>query len=152
MKAGEEQSTSDMIKVVFNEFIAADYCNEGIYTFMNFVAAQSIAERITKSNNFILLVKKQSTIVGVIEIRENKHVSLLFIDKNYHRRGLAKELFRKAVERCKEENAKLTQITVNSSPYAKHVYEKLGFVQIQEEQIKDGIRYIPMKLNVKEEE
>lgn len=36
-------------------------------------------------------------------------------------------------------------ITVNSSPYAVPVYHKLGFVDMDVEQISDGMRYTPMK-------
>jgi len=38
----------------------------------------------------------------------------------------------------------MTQITVNSSPYAVKVYERLGFVKTEEQQEKDGILYVPM--------
>ncbi|WP_334295796.1 GNAT family N-acetyltransferase [Clostridioides difficile] len=40
----------------------------------------------------------------------------------------------------------LTEITVNSSPYAVEVYHKLGFKDTAVEQIVDGIRFTPMKL------
>ncbi len=39
------------------------------------------------------------------------------------------------------------QITVNASPYAVPVYEKLGFQAVDDEQLTDGIRYTPMTLN-----
>jgi len=36
------------------------------------------------------------------------------------------------------------KITVNSSPYAVKIYEKLGFVPDGNEQMVDGIRFTPM--------
>ena len=35
--------------------------------------------------------------------------------------------------------------TVNSSPYAVPVYHKLGFIDMDSEQLSDGIRFTPMK-------
>jgi predicted GNAT family N-acyltransferase len=39
--------------------------------------------------------------------------------------------------------------TVNSSPYAVEFYEKRGFEKVSEEQLKDGIRFTPMKQEIK---
>jgi len=36
-------------------------------------------------------------------------------------------------------------ITVNSSPYAAKIYRKLGFVDMDAEQMTNGIRYVPMR-------
>ena len=38
-------------------------------------------------------------------------------------------------------------ITVNASPYGHEFYKKLGFVDISEEQITNGVRYYPMKVS-----
>ena len=35
--------------------------------------------------------------------------------------------------------------TVNSSPYAVPVYHKLGFIDMDSEQLADGMRFTPMK-------
>ena len=37
------------------------------------------------------------------------------------------------------------EITVNSSRYAVGFYHKLGFTDVEKEQLTDGIRYTPMK-------
>ena len=50
-----------------------------------------------------------------------------------------------ALERCLQEKFDLAEITVNSSPYAVLIYERLGFVVQNEEMVKNGIRFIPMK-------
>ena len=41
-------------------------------------------------------------------------------------------------------------MTVNSSPYAVKIYRALGFVEVDTEQISDGIRYIPMTYSQKD--
>ena len=71
------------------------------------------------------------------------HMSLMFVDKRHHRRGIAGEMFRFVLEGLKEDES-VTQITVNSSPYAVAVYERLGFVKTGEQQEEDGILFVPM--------
>lgn len=39
--------------------------------------------------------------------------------------------------------------TVNSSPYAHEVYKHLGFVDTDKEQCVNGLRFYPMKKNLK---
>jgi len=39
---------------------------------------------------------------------------------------------------------KISNITVNSSPYALEVYHRLGFIDKDREQTVDGIRFTPM--------
>ena len=40
-------------------------------------------------------------------------------------------------------------ITVNSSRYGVIIYEKLGFIKIEEEKEQDGLKFTPMKLILK---
>lgn len=82
-------------------------------------------------------------IIGVISIRKNKtHINLLFVKKEYHRRGVATALFRFLLESLLRENPELEEITVNSSPYGKGFYLNAGFAEAGSEQLANGIRYI----------
>ena len=46
------------------------------------------------------------------------------------------------------ENPVLKEITLNSSPYRKGFYLRIGFVPLSEEQEKNGIRFTPMKYQI----
>ncbi|CCL11870.1 N-acetyltransferase GCN5 [Clostridioides difficile] len=59
---------------------------------------------------------------------------------------LQKKLMTTGIQYCICNKFNLTEITVNSSPYAVEVYHKLGFKDTAVEQIVDGIRFTPMKL------
>lgn len=48
-------------------------------------------------------------------------------------------------------NNENSYITVNSSRYAVPIYEKLGFVKMEEEKEQDGLKFTPMKLILKDE-
>ncbi|MEA4921471.1 MAG: GNAT family N-acetyltransferase, partial [Clostridiaceae bacterium] len=71
---------------------------------------------------------------------------LLFVDHQYHRRGIATALVKKAVADCKELDDNLDHITVNSSPYAVPFYVALGFEQLSEVCEQNGIKFVPMKI------
>ena len=43
---------------------------------------------------------------------------------------------------------KVEEITVNSSPYAVEAYRRLGFVDVDNEKLLDGIRFTPMIYHV----
>lgn len=76
-------------------------------------------------------------LAGIIATRSNgNHITLFFVDKAYHRRGIGKHLF----ELVKADNATGT-ITVNSSPYAVKIHKCLGFTPTRPEEIADGIRF-----------
>jgi len=50
----------------------------------------------------------------------------LFVRADYQRREIAKVLVRVVINECKE-TLIIGDITVNSSPYAKYIYIRLGF-------------------------
>lgn len=73
---------------------------------------------------------------------------MLFVKKEYHRRGIARRLFQIVKERCKN-LSNVKEITVNSSPYALGFYARLGFINTAEEQTVAGIKFTPMKYLLK---
>lgn len=66
-------------------------------------------------------------------------LTLFFVDGKYHRQGIGRKLFETVIKESKQ-----GKITVNSSPYAVGVYKKLGFVPNGDEQMADGMRFMPM--------
>ena len=67
---------------------------------------------------------------------------------NAQRQGIAKRLLDEALEICKSK-IDLSEMSVNSSPNAVEAYSKLGFKINEQEQLKNGIRFIPMKLGIR---
>ena len=66
------------------------------------------------------------------------------MDKDSQGKGIGKELMSVIVN--KNENS---YITVNSSRYGVPIYQKLGFVKMEEEKEQDGLKFTPMKLILK---
>lgn len=92
-----------------------------------------------------------SKIAGVIETRDNNYISLLFVDKAFHGQGIAGKLFRKSLLNCKKINPELNKFYVHASPFSVPVYKKLGFTETDLMQEQNGIKYLPMEMEIAEE-
>lgn len=144
MKTYEINEVSRLVEEVFNEFVAPEYSENGTNTFLDFIKPSSIEGRLKREDCFILTAKHDENIVGAIEIKECSHISLLFVHKNYQKKGIAKNLFLESQKICLKLNPDIRSITVNSSPYALKIYTKLGFKQTAPKKEKNGIRFFPM--------
>lgn len=82
--------------------------------------------------------------VGMITLRNQMHISLLFVDKAYHFRGIGKMLIRQMAVFAKKEFGS-SRMTVNASPYGVPFYHKLGFCDVGPQKCEDGIIYTPME-------
>ena len=140
----QSQETYVLIKTLYDELIAPEFNEQGKAEFLKYIAPEHIAQR-QEQEHFIILAKDGEKIVGMIEIREPNHVSLLFVDKNYHNLGISRNLFATAKEKIFHENPDIKEISVNSSLYAVKAYERLGFVQVGEQSTFNGITFVPMK-------
>jgi ribosomal protein S18 acetylase RimI-like enzyme len=147
MRPGEETRVSELVTRVFNSFIAPDFAPEGVQEFLNYVQPDVLLER-AQANHFALVATLGEQIVGVVEIRDYQHISLFFVDGAYLGRGIGKELWRRALEICRQRKPGVLNISVNSSPYAVPIYEKLGFCQTAPERVVNGIRFVPMALEL----
>jgi GNAT superfamily N-acetyltransferase len=129
---------------VFSEFESPEYSEEGCATFKAFIEDPSnITEKMAIGELHLWGTFDGTKIVGVIAIRPPLHISLLFVDKAYQRKGIARKLFETVIG-DRVIIGEHTSITVNSSPYAVEIYRRLGFVTTDAEQTKNGLRFTPM--------
>ena len=135
----------DLVNRVFSEFVAADYSEQGRNTFESYlkVKLQEVSASLKSGDKKIWAYYKGDEILGVIATQSTSHISLMFVDKRYHRQGIARQLLDVALDWFKQ-NKDVVRITVNSSLYAVKAYERLGFLKAGEQQEKDGIIYLPM--------
>jgi predicted GNAT family N-acyltransferase len=145
LRIEEINFVSNMINTIFDEFVGKDYSEEGNITFKDYINPQNILNRFNKKNNQYFVARYNDEIIGILEIKNKDHVSLFFIKKEFHGRGIGKKLFEHYLNITKNENTGIKTITVNSSIYAEKIYSKLGFIKTNEIQEKDGIKYIPME-------
>ena len=136
IEKNEREEALQLVKEVFMEFEAPDYCEEGIADFMHAIGDESYL-----SMHRFYGAYQDNKLVGVIATRnEYHHIGLLFVEKSYQRKGVGRQLIHHILTLKDDE-----PITVNASPYGHEFYMKLGFVDTYEEQITNGVRYYPMK-------
>ena len=143
MEPTDAKAVSRLILDSFTEFIAGEYSEEGCAEFTMHVQPEALVER-SKSNHFVLVAMSGKLPVGVIELRDNDHVSLLFVDSQHQRHGLARQLLMRALSIVRPAKAGFERVTVNSSRFGVPVYERLGFRQTGPERSVNGIVFIPM--------
>lgn len=139
-----ESLAPDLVWRVFSEFEAPEYSDEGIEEFRKFIAPEAIERRMANRELFVWGCFDGPKIVGVIATRPPCHISLLFTDREYHRRGIAKALYETVLCHYKT-GSDYKEVTVNSSPYALEAYRRLGFRDTSAEQTVNGLRFTPMK-------
>lgn len=142
---GQEIEIHQLIKKVYDEFVSIDYSDEGNVFFYDWIAPSRIAERQNDQIN-VLVALCDSQIIGMIEIRDNKNISLLFVDKQYQGQGIAKRLFQESLRICIRRDSKLDRFFVHASPFSIPIYKRLGFVETDSLQENHGITYLPMEM------
>ena len=147
LSAKDTLEVSELVARVFNEFVAPEYSAEGVQEFQRYIQPSAFRAR-AQTNHFSLISLEQNKVVGVIEMGGYIHVSLLFVAPEFQRRGIAKELLRRALQICRANEPKLSEITVNSSSYAVPIYERLGFRRAGGRQVRNGIGFLPMVLKL----
>ncbi|MCR5405816.1 MAG: GNAT family N-acetyltransferase [Lachnospiraceae bacterium] len=137
------------MKLAWDTFLiyeAPDYSVRGVHNFRNFVRDPLLKKMFTYGEYIAIGAFSDRRMVGIIGVRNTNHISLLFVDRDYHRNGIASSLIDRYVRDAKKKG--ITYVTVNSSPYAVDFYHKIGFVNITDEVEKDGIKFTPMRLEI----
>jgi len=137
----------DLVTKVFMRSIAPLYSPEGVREFLRYIHPDAMIER-TRAGNLTLLAELEGKVIGTIHIRSSNHVSLLFVDEEEQKKGIAGELLRRAVIICKDKTPDILSVTVNSSPNSVKIYRRLGFQDTGLEEVKNGIRFTPMALDL----
>lgn len=152
MRDGEEKAVSQLIQKSFHRFIAHDYKPEGLETFLEETSAEWLARRMREGQ--LLMVAEggkdsgETVIVGVIVLRRGNHVSLFFVGKGWHGKGVGRLLLKEAIQRVRKSHPEVQSITVNSSPYGIGFYEKMGFCRSGPQQYLKGMLVNPMVLQL----
>ncbi len=141
----EWEEIISLVWKTFLEFESDIYSQQGVESFRKFITDNMLKRMFDRGMYQVMVACRENKIIGVIALRDENHISLLFVDKAYHYRGVARALVAKLGSYVKNELNK-QKMTVNASPYAIGFYHKLGFQDLGEEAEADGIIYTPMQL------
>lgn len=142
-----EKDWEPAMKVAWETFLifeAQEYSEEGVESFRDFISDQWLKNMFLKGEYQMMVALHEDKVVGFISVRNRNHISLLFVDKKYHRQGIGSSLIQKMGEYLITEVG-ADYMTVDSAPYALGFYHKLGFWDLAPQQTKRGIIYTSMK-------
>ncbi|MGJ9419541.1 GNAT family N-acetyltransferase [Massilia sp. CMS3.1] len=126
-----------------SEFIVHESSREGACTFLRENDEAGIRAYVAAGHIYHVAVDA-GEIAGFIAIRDNSHVFHLFIDKRWHRQGLARRLWDVAREAAMTRGASGV-FTVNASNHAVPVYAAFGFERSAPTQCVKGLYFNPMR-------
>lgn len=131
---------------VFMEYEAPLYSQEGIDTFLYFLNSDEFRQYIADKDKLFYGCFDENTLIGVIGMRNESHITVCFVDSNYQRMGIGRKLMTILIDSSVKNN--IPFITVNSSPYGLPFYKSIGFNATDKELSEDGIIYTPMKITL----
>lgn len=142
-KPEDAERLSELV-MSFQHLLTADPDGSGAETFFASVSADAERGYIQSGRYYFLVAETGEEIVGFIAIRDRTHLFHMFVASSHQRRGLARELWRRA-RKAVEELGPVEQFTVNSSTTAVPVYERFGFRAASDPVREHGVEFIPMR-------
>ncbi|MDO4732102.1 MAG: GNAT family N-acetyltransferase [Bacillota bacterium] len=136
LEAGELPAALALAWESFLAYEAPEYAPEGVATFRASLESREFCAALEFWAAF-----EAGEMLGMLATRSGRqHISLFFVAIPHMRRGVGRALFRFLLPLCPG-----PALTVNSSPYAVPFYARLGFQAEGPEQLRDGIRFTPMR-------
>lgn len=130
---------------VFLKFEAKEYGKEGTDKFVQFLTSTEMQKMFRQGLYILFIATVGEDIIGLISLRSGNHISLLFVDENYHRQGIGRALIKTLQDYLLKETS-FVKMTVHASPYGIPFYERVGFEATDVEQKQEGIIYTPMEM------
>jgi predicted N-acetyltransferase YhbS len=144
----DSKGISELISGLSAKFITGGFSSTGRAHLLDTMTPQAIEKSIQSGYQYHV-AEMDGSLVGVVAVKDNKHLYHLFVAEEYQRQGIAKKLWQLAMKECLN-NGNTGEFTVNSSEYARDVYTRLGFVARPGAQIKNGVVFFPMSLQAGE--
>lgn len=124
----------------FNEAVAASLSAQGVATFMQVASASAFAGRLP-GDNHILVAEQDGRVVGVIGLKEGRHLAMLFVDPACQGQGIGHALFQAVLPQLRA-----PAMSVRASLNAVPTYQRYGFVIDGEVGEYNGLVYQPLTL------
>lgn len=124
--------------------VAPTLSAQGVETFVKVVAVQAFFDRM-EGDNLMLVCVADGAITGLIELKEGRHVAMLFVAPGWQRRGIGRRLMSAALEQARGK-----AVIVNASLSSVTAYESYGFTLAGGVGEFAGLVYQPMEKRLPE--
>lgn len=96
------EAVSALCISAFMTAVAPSLSPQGVATFTQIAAADSFAKRMA-GDNLMLVFVQENQVLGVIELKEGRHVAMLFVDPQQQSRGVGRQLVAAALAHARSE-------------------------------------------------
>ena len=131
----------DLAWRMFVKFDAPDYGAEHTER-MRVAIEDRLKDLSIYTKRLLVVALADDKVVGMIETYGTNRISLLFVDSEYQRKGIATALMSKIASELKMRD--YDKIVLNSSPYGLPFYKHFGFSVVEEEKNPDTPWKTPM--------
>jgi len=133
---------TDLVMKSFMASVADGLSQQGIDTFTAIASETAFAERL-EGDNAILVYTEGRRLKGVAELKQGRHVAMLFVAPDAQRQGIGRALLDGLLEHAREE-----VLTVSASLPSVPAYHSYGFSLAGEPDETSGLRFQPMTLQL----
>ena len=133
---------SSLCMKAFMDSVAPNLSIEGVETFQGIASVDGFSNRM-KEDNTILVYEENGKVKGVIELKEGRHVAMLFVAPDFQERGVGRALISAITPYTRGET-----ITVSASLNSISAYFRYGFICAGDPDEKSGLKYQPMELEL----
>ena len=150
IRAGEAEELHRLVMRAFDEFVAPDLPEGGREHFNEYASAARLGAPERRQETVVAVSDGRPVGVGRVGRRnEVPHVDLLFVEKEMHGQGVAREIVRRLLEVARRDDPTAGRVTVNATRYAVPFYARVGFEPSGEEHVMAGILSTPMEIPLK---
>lgn len=150
LRSDELGAAMELALDTFLRYEAPDYGPEGIASFRrDIIDNPQFHENCRNGCNRMWGAFDGDKLIGLFAMRGISHICLVFTHHAYHRRGVETAIFKRLLTDVRRENPEITRLTLNSSPYGKAFYHRVGFYDADVERTINGIRFTAMAYDLK---
>jgi GNAT superfamily N-acetyltransferase len=146
MEGTDIPAAARLLHELASEFIVDEFPVEGACTFLRENDEDGIRGYIARGHIYHVAYVGDE-LAGFVAVRDGSHLFHMFVDKRWHRQGVARRLWDVAREAALAAGNPGV-FTVNSSLFAQPLYHALGFVPTGPVQHKKGVTFQPMELRL----
>ena len=145
LRPDEVDAALDLAMETYLEFEAPDYGPEGVTTFRRDIYDNAAFRAACLDGTHRMWgALDGNRIIGLMAMRGESHIVLVFTHRDYHRQGIASAILQALLADVRRENPQLRRLTLNSSPYGLPFYLHAGFRPADAEKTINGIRFTAM--------
>ncbi len=142
MNQSDATEVSKIVVSAFQDSVASGLSEEGINAFSGLSSPEAFSKRLVEDNT-MFVYEEQGQILGMVELKEGRHVAMLFVSPAHQKRGIGQKLIAAALA-CR----RVQSVTVSASIPSVPAYQSYGFNVVGAEEEKQGLRYVPMQIEL----